>query len=425
MRAAAERSVGILPAFSHGATRRALKTLRLALRTLIAHKLRTTLSLLGITIGVASVITMLAIGQGTRAEVLRQLESFGTNLVLVSAGQVKTFAGRERQVGNVTTLTLQDAEAIAEECSGVMRVAPAQQQKLPVKYEDNTTTTNVLGTTPDFAEVRNFQAARGEFLTDEYLTASARVAVLGQTVVENLFGGSDPLGERIRIQRVPFTVIGVLTQKGLDLSGNDQDDVILIPVTTALRRVFNLDHLNVVYAQARDEAAMPRVVSDITELLRERHRLRSGVGDDFTVQNQAELIRTQQEVTSTFTTLLGSIAAVSLLVGGVGILAVMLIAVKERTREIGIRRAVGARQRDILLQFVLEALTLSLMGGLLGVALGTASSWLTAALMHWPVLIAPQTVLLSFSFSGVIGVFFGVYPARKAARLNPIDALRS
>ena len=246
MRAAAERSVGILPAFSHGATRRALKTLRLALRTLIAHKLRTTLSLLGITIGVASVITMLAIGQGTRAEVLRQLESFGTNLVLVSAGQVKTFAGRERQVGNVTTLTLQDAEAIAEECSGVMRVAPAQQQKLPVKYEDNTTTTNVLGTTPDFAEVRNFQAARGEFLTDEYLTASARVAVLGQTVVENLFGGSDPLGERIRIQRVPFTVIGVLTQKGLDLSGNDQDDVILIPVTTALRRVFNLDHLNVV-----------------------------------------------------------------------------------------------------------------------------------------------------------------------------------
>jgi putative ABC transport system permease protein len=251
------------------------------------------------------------------------------------------------------------------------------------------------------------------------------VAVLGQTVVANLFGRSDPLGETIRIQRVPFTVIGVLAEKGLDLAGADQDDQVLVPVTTALRRLFNLTYLNAIYVEARDEETMPEVVSDATDLLRERHRLRETVASDFTVQNQAELVRTQQEVTSTFTTLLGSIAAVSLLVGGIGILAVMLITVKERTREIGIRRAVGARQRDILLQFLVEALVLSLTGGFVGVAMGAVASRVTGALTHWPVVVAFPTVLLSFSLSAAIGLFFGVYPARKAARLQPIDALRS
>jgi putative ABC transport system permease protein len=285
-------------------------------------------------------------------------------------------------------------------------------------------TTSIIGVTPDFPEVRNFYPMQGEFFSDAELSAAMRVAVLGKTAKENLFSKDNPIGEVIRIENVPFNVIGVMEEKGLNVYGQDEDDVIFIPLTTALRRLFNLTYINNIYIQAKDKNSIVKAVSEIEEFLRERHRLRPGVASDFTIQNQTELMATQKEVTNTFTNLLGSVAGISLLVGGVGILAVMLITVKERTREIGIRRAVGAKRKDILIQFLFEALVLSISGGLIGIVLGFIAASITGSITKWPVYTPVYSILLSFSFAVFIGIFFGVYPAKRAAQLKPIEALR-
>jgi len=399
--------------------------LRTALRALSAHKMRTGLTLLGIVVGVAAVVAMVAIGQGTREEVLRKVESMGTNLLVVSAGQLKLVAGRQQQAGAVAiTLTEKDARAIADETPSVAAVAPAQSKKLQAKAEDLTTTTTVVGTTPDFQAVRNFYPASGEFFDEEQMRSSARVAVLGQTVVVNLFPGRDPIGETIRLNNVPFTVIGVMEAKGLDISGKDQDDQALIPLRTALRRLFNLTYLSIIYVSASDSQSMGPAATAVADVLRERHRLRPDAADDFTIQNQAAMLETQAAVSSTFTLLLGSIGGISLLVGGIGILAIMLIAVRERTREIGIRRAVGARRKDILLQFLVETMLLSVLGGAGGVSLGIVAAKVVSLATSWPMLIPWAVALAAVAFSMLLGLAFGVYPARKAAALDPIIALR-
>jgi len=399
--------------------------LRTALRALSAHKMRTGLTLLGIMIGVAAVVAMVAIGQGTRSEVLRKVENMGTNLLVVSAGQLKLVAGRQQQAGAVAiTLTEKDARAIGDEVPSAVAVAPAQSKKLQVRFEDLTTTTTVVGTTPEYQTVRNFRPVAGEFFDDEQGRSSARVAVLGQTAVLNLFGSGDLVGETIRIGNVPFTVIGVMEPKGLDIAGQDQDDQIFVPLRTALRRLFNLTYLSTVYVSVRDSHEMAQAVPAITEVLRERHRIRPGAADDFTVQSQSAVLEAQAAVSGTFTLLLGSIGGISLLVGGIGILAIMLIAVRERTREIGLRRAVGARRRDILLQFLIETGLLSLLGGVIGVVTGVAAGKIVSLVTGWPMLIPWAVALVAVVFSALLGLSFGVYPARKAAALNPIVALR-
>lgn len=401
-----------------------LKGTRIALKTLFSHKLRTGLATIGIVVGVCSVIVMVAIGDGAQSQVLGRIQAMGTDLVIVTAGQVKIIAGRPRQLGNVVTLTPRDLAAILEESRQVRGAAPAQSKKLLVRYEALSTTSSVTGTSEAALAIINLAVARGRFFSDDEDRTAQRLAVLGATAAKNLFGDRDPLGEEIRVGKVVFTVIGVLRAKGPDLVGNDQDDVIYVPITTALRRLFNLTYLNNIYVRATGSKQIEAAAAEVGEILRERHRLR-GRPDDFTVQNQTEILKAEQETSQTFTNLLGSVAAISLLVGGVGILAIMLISIKERTREIGLRRAVGALKRDLLLQFLVESLVLSLSGGLVGILLGVAISFGAAHFTQWPMRLSLPAIGAAFGFAALVGVIFGVYPAMKAARLDPIEALKA
>jgi len=401
-----------------------LKGTRIALKTLFSHKLRTGLATIGIVVGVCSVIVMVAIGDGAQQQVLGKIQAMGTDLVIVTAGQVKLIAGRPRQTGNVTTLTPRDVGAILDESRYVSGAAPAQSKKLLVKYEALSTSTSVTGTSEAVMPIINLAVSKGRFFSDDEDRTMQRVAVLGPTVARNLFGDHNPVGEAIRVGKVYFEVIGVLRERGTDLVGNDQDDVIYIPINTALRRLFNLTYINNIYVQAKGSANIEKAAVEIGEILRDKHRLREHA-DDFTVQNQTEIIKAEQETSQTFTNLLGSVAAISLLVGGVGILAIMLISIKERTREIGLRRAVGALKRDLLLQFIVESLVLSLAGGLVGIRLGVVFSLGAAHFTQWPMRLSLPAILAAFSFSALIGVIFGVYPAMKAARLDPIEALKT
>ncbi len=400
------------------------KGFRIAIHALLGHPVRTVLSLIGIIIGVAAVILMVAVGQGAQKEVLKKIQSMGTNLIIVSAGQMKTIGGRSRQVSIVTTLTPKDAMAIGSEIPGITQAAPAQGKRFPLKYETQSSTTQVVGTTSNLPEIKNISVSKGRFFGEEEDKLMARVAVLGPTPAKNLFGKTSPIGEVIRIKNVAFEVIGVTKGKGM-IAGEDEDDQIYVPLNTAVKRLMNVTYLSQIYLQAKNTEIMKPAEREIRSLLRERHRLKEDKADDFTIQNQLDILEAERETTESFTLLIGSIAGVSLLVGGVGILAVMLILVRERTNEIGVRRAVGARRKDILLQFMMEATALSIGGGIVGILLGLLGSFVVRYATKWPVSLSVMPIIISFGFSFMVGFFFGVYPARKASRLDPIEALRA
>lgn len=400
------------------------KNIIISQKILLAHKVRTALSLSGIIIGICAVVVMVSIGKGTEKKIISQITKMGSNLLVVNAGQVKIIAGRARQTKLVTTLEPKDARNIIAKSANVNYAVPALYKKLQVKYGNLNTKTNIVGTTADILKVRNYALSKGRFFDEDENKGRRRVAVLGQTVVENIFGQENPVGKTIRIGRVPFEVVGALAPKGLDINGTDQDDQIVIPLKTAMRRLFNLTYINAIYVQARDSHSMHRAELDIRTILREAHHIRKGKPDDFTIQNQASVVAAQRESGRTFTLLISTIAAVSLLVGGIGILAVMLISIRERIKEIGIRRAVGARKSDILIQFLAESLLLSIGGGIIGIILGIIIAVIIAIFANLPFSLTLNVVVISFLSTIATGIFFGVYPAKKAADLDPIKALQ-
>ena len=403
---------------------RPLRGFRIAIKSLTGHPLRVALAVLAIMIGVASVIVMVGIGRGAEDEVRKKIEGMGTNLIVVSAGQSRAVKGQVGQLGIITTLTLKDATAIAEECPSVKRVAPAYSKKLSVKFENVSYSTRIVGTLPLIQAVRNISVESGTFFDEDDNRLMAPVAVVGPTVVQTLSAGRDPVGESIRIGKVLFKVIGVTVPKGA-VSGEDEDDQILVPLRTAMNKLMNVTYLSNIFIEAAGFESIHTAEAEIRSLLRERHRLREGKENDFTIQNQADVIEAQSSVARTFSLLVASIAIISLIIGGVGILGVMLLSIRERVSEIGIRRAVGAKRRDILVQFLVESSFLGVVGGIAGLLLGIGSS---AGVKHFsgmPVVLAPDYVILSLVFSIATGLIFGIYPSWKAARLDPIEALNT
>jgi len=394
----------------------------LALRSLWRNKVRAMLTALGVIIGVGSVIAMLAVGAGAQQRIAKQLESMGSSSLMVRSGSV-TRGGVRTGVGTTTSLTAEDATAIAG-LPDVIAAAPSVRDSAQVRYRGSNWGTAVEGVTPDYIAVRSWPLAEGEFFTARHVAAADQVCVLGQTVARELFGLVSPVGETIVIKGMACRVLGVLTEKGASAHGSDQDDTILAPVTTVQRKLLGINYIHAIEIQTAGADAASAAYREVKRVLRERHRLQQGQDDDFRIFNRAELAQTAAESASVFTWLLGSIASVSLLVGGIGIMNIMLVSVTERTREIGIRMALGARRRDILWQFLLEALVLSGAGGLFGVLFGIAAALALGSLSQFQVDITPWSVMLAFSFAAVIGVFFGLHPARKASRMQPIEALR-
>jgi putative ABC transport system permease protein len=397
--------------------------LRSSFRALRRNKMRSFLTMLGIIIGVGAVIAMLAIGQGAEYSVEQQINALGTNVLIVLPGTQQT-SGVRVGAGSVTTLTEDDAQAIAKECPAVALVSPGTRSGGQIIAGNMNWATSIEGTGADYLDIRNWKVEYGDFYTDQDIKSAAKVCVLGKTVADNLFPDDSPVGQNVRIRNVPFKVIGVLEKKGQNAMGQDQDDVILAPYTTVSRRLSWFPYLRQILVSATDQADIPTAQNQISELLRMRHKLSSYEADDFTIRNQADLATAATATTDILTVLLASIASVSLLVGGIGIMNIMLVSVTERTREIGIRMSVGARGRDILTQFLVEALVLSLLGGMVGILLGVTGSSVISGIAKWPTIITAFSIILSFGFSIAIGIFFGFYPARKAAMLNPIDALR-
>jgi putative ABC transport system permease protein len=403
-------------------------SIRIALRALRVNRMRSALTMLGIIIGVAAVIAMVGVGAGATARIQQQIQSIGSNLIIVMPGSVST-NGVRLGSGAVASLSEDDAKAIAAECPSVALTAPTVRGGVQVVYGNNNWATNAQGVTPDYMTIRDYTMLSGQFFTTQDVDAAAKVAVLGETVAENLFGDSDPTGQVVIIKNVPFTVAGVLTPKGQSPTGQDQDDVILLPISTAMQKVIGANRANAqavgsLMVQAISPQAMDQAIEEMEALLRERHRILPGLEDDFTIRNLTEVFQAQETSAQVMSILLGAIASVSLIVGGIGIMNIMLVSVTERTREIGLRQAVGAKTRDILLQFLVEAVTLSLLGGIVGIAVGLAASVLISHFAKWSTAVSPLSILLAFLFSALVGVFFGYYPARKAAFMDPIEALR-
>lgn len=398
-------------------------SLEIAWLSLKTNKTRTFLASLGIMIGIAAVIIMVAIGKGSQAEVMQVIAGMGENLITINAGEMKRRGGRLRLTGNVTTLTPRDAKKLLQEVDDLEIVAPFESRSMKVKFGNFTAETPVSGSTQDYLSIRGYQIAEGEFFTEKDLQLSRRVAVIGKTTVENIFGEEDPLGKTIRINAVPFQVIGVFAPKGLDTDGRDQDDILLIPLTTLLRRIINQTFISTIYAKAVSREKIDQAIAGIRDALRERHKLNDEAGDDFTIISQLDMEDLKRETTELFTRLIVSIAAISLVVGGIGILAVMLISVKERTREIGIRRAVGAAKGDIIQQFLLESAVIGVLGGAIGVGFGVVITLGVNRWGPWSLILDGPSIILASGVCLGIALVFGIFPAIKASRLDPMTAL--
>ena len=398
-------------------------TFRTALRALKRNKMRSLLTALGIIIGVGAVIAMVSIGNGAKAQVEAQIASLGDNVLGVWSGNV-TRGGMSSGMGGAGTLSVGDAEAIANEIEGVTNVSPEARKSFRVAAGSVNWFTQVMGVSPGYFDIRSWPFTNGESFGDRDVRGATKVAVIGATVAKEVFGSEDPVGQILRIKNVPFLVTGVLGRKGASLFGSDQDDAVFVPYTSAMKRLMGSTMLRSIQVQARNKSSIPEIQAEITQLLAQRHRISAEREMDFMVRSQEDIATMATATSKIMTALLAAIASVSLAVGGIGIMNIMLVSVTERTREIGIRMAVGAHGRDILLQFLVEAIVLSSLGGIGGILLGVAAAKVLSATLGWTILISTTAILLAFSVSTLIGVFFGFYPAHKAARLDPIDALR-
>ena len=403
-------------------------TVQMAAAALRTNRLRTALTALGVIIGVGAVVTMMAIGAGAQARVAEQIRSLGSNLIIVLSGSI-TSGGVRLGSGSLLTITEDDARAIQRDVSSVEVAAPTMRGGVQVVFGNSNWSTALLGVTPEYFQARDWGAVSGRLLTPEDVDGASKVVVLGQSVAENLFGGTDPIDQTVRIKAVPFTVIGVLARKGQSTRGEDQDDTLMIPLSTAKKKVLGVSQANArsvgsILVKVADPGRMAEAEAQVRDLLRERHRLQPHEEDDFAIRNLSEILASQEAASRVLSLLLAAVAAVSLVVGGIGIMNIMLVSVTERTREIGLRRAVGARRRDILSQFLIEAVFVSLAGGLIGIGVGIVGSYAIGFVFQWNVLVSWSAVVPAFLFAAAVGVFFGYYPARKASRLKPIEALR-
>ena len=401
-----------------------MQIIRIAMRALARNKLRSSLTMLGIIIGVGAVIAMVSVGQGAQKQAEEQIAAIGSNMLFVSAGTV-TRGGTRMGYGATKTLLYEDMQAILRECAAVKAAAPGSQSSAQVVFENDNWATQINGTEPQYFDIRTWPFAEGSSFSKDDVAMAANVAVIGETVRKNLFGATDPVGQTIRISNLPFRVVGVLMPKGTSAAmGQDQDDIILVPITTLQKKITGQNWLRWIMVSATSRDASYTAQQQITALLRDRHRIRPGQDDDFFVRNLADMADLADQQARLFTILLASIASISLLVGGIGIMNIMLVSVTERTREIGIRMAIGATEGDVQQQFLIEAVVLSLLGGAVGILLGMTTSYLITQTLGWPVLVSPTAIVTAVVFSMAVGIFFGFYPARKAARLDPIEALR-
>ncbi len=401
-----------------------LNIARIAFKALRRNKIRSALTALGVIIGVASVIAMIALSSGARAAIDAQIQSTGTNVVYVSAGSFARMGSVRGGIGSVQTLTLEDAQAIKEQVAAVGRLTPVVRGRAQVIAANENWATSIEGGNEDYLTVRNWPLASGDNISPRDVLVAEKVCLLGDTVAQNLFLGQDPVGQIIRIKSLPFKVLGVLTPKGQGQWGQDQDDIIVAPYTTIQKKLLGIVHIHQIMVSATRADTVEEAARDITRVLRQRHRIQNPDEDDFTVRTVEEMAQTRVQLAQTMTGLLMSVASVSLLVGGIGIMNIMLVSVTERTKEIGLRMAVGARTRDILRQFLTEAVSLSALGGVVGIVLGVGVSQGLTQVLGWPTLITSSSIAIAFAFAAAVGIFFGYYPARKAATLDPIDALR-
>lgn len=400
--------------------------LRIAIKALRANKMRSFLTMLGIIIGIAAVIATMAVGAGASYIISQQIASVGSNILLILPGST-TSSGLRTGSGGVQTLTSDDSKAIQAECPSVELSSPAVRGSGQIVYGNQNWASPLIGTTPEMFEIREWDVIDGRPMSSSDVDGSAKVCLLGQTVVETLFGTEDPIGKMVRVQKIPFVVIGVLDRKGQSPQGTDQDDIIFVPFRTAKTKLLGSQFpksTGSIMVKAKSTELLGKAEEEITDLLRQRHRITGSRENDFTIRNLSEMLEMAEKSSKVMTILLGSVASISLVVGGIGIMNIMLVSVTERTREIGIRMAIGAKRNDILLQFLTEAVLLTVLGGVLGIALGAGGAAVVSKILSWPTLISTSSVTIAFLFSGAVGIFFGYYPARKAAALDPIEALR-